>query len=479
MLVLCWQVLLQDAAECGVGGAEDARQLYELLKLSAGLSACHKVPVPEALRRQLVGELIEREDALSHEAVAGTAQAAAGAFRGSLFRESEVGPLCAMLARRAEVLLDQYGAPAADDDVERVEHVATLAAGFGELRVYNSRLLDVVQDTLAPTVQAVATAPQQQWGEASRLVSETSLQKLCFAVGRLGPPLPQLHASLAVLSRATVPHADQIETLAKVSWWSAVLQGLDAAVGISSSASDEPPLQAALSHRLLLLAQRQASQKKSAFRKRAWDQSVSNVLWGLACHENTQADFQHTFWATVPDIPDRSVATSCRLHQCLMALGAAGRQENLTGREAKLAGRSHNAFLKSARRTQLQSKAASKSSASLGDDTLQGRVGQLLRRAVGDSAELEYEAVLPSGYTVDMMVRGSGRPIAVEVDGPSHFLNSSQVPRGETLMKRRHLREYELLDLVVVPYWEWAVLETEPIAARVAYLQARLAEAQC
>ena len=46
-------------------------------------------------------------------------------------------------------------------------------------------------------------------------------------------------------------------------------------------------------------------------------------------------------------------------------------------------------------------------------------------------------------------------------------------------MKRRHLREYELLDLVVVPYWEWAVLETEPIAARVAYLQARLAEAQC
>jgi hypothetical protein len=146
------------------------------------------VPVPPSLHRQLVGELIQREDSLSHEAVAGTAQAAAGAFRGSLFRESDVGPLCAMLARRAEVLLDQHGPPAGTDDVERVEHVATLAAGFGDLRVYNSRLLDVIQDTLAPAVQAVATAPQQPPGIATRLVSEQSLQKLCWAVGRLGPP---------------------------------------------------------------------------------------------------------------------------------------------------------------------------------------------------------------------------------------------------------------------------------------------------
>jgi hypothetical protein len=245
------------------------------------------------------------------------------------------------------------------------------------------------------------------------------------------------------------------------------MQGLDSAAGITNSAGDDAgSLQAALAQRLLLLSQEESARKKSAFQTRAWDQSVSNVLWGLACHEQPQADFRHTFWAAVPDTHDRSVATSCRLHQCLMELGAAGRRENLDGRQAELAVRCHNAFLKSARRT--QAKAAPKSSAALGDDTLQGRVGQLLRRAASESAALEYEAVLPSGYTVDILVHGADRPIAVEVDGPSHFLNSSQVPRGETLMKRRHLREHAQVDLVEIPYWEWAALEAEPIAARVA-----------
>ena len=64
--------------------------------------------------------------------------------------------------------------------------------------------------------------------------------------------------------------------------------------------------------------------------------------------------------------------------------------------------------------------------------------------------------------------------LAIEVDGPSHFLHASQVPRGETLMKRRHLASQGLL-VVPVPYWEWSALELMPISARVEYLRERLA----
>ena len=70
-----------------------------------------------------------------------------------------------------------------------------------------------------------------------------------------------------------------------------------------------------------------------------------------------------------------------------------------------------------------------------------------------------------SGYSIGMLVhahdnaletgskRSSGRVWAVDFDGPSHFL-ASGVPKGATLLKRRHL---ELLghDLVSVSYWEW------------------------
>jgi hypothetical protein len=80
---------------------------------------------------------------------------------------------------------------------------------------------------------------------------------------------------------------------------------------------------------------------------------------------------------------------------------------------------------------------------------------------------VEEEQVVGGVLSVDALImppkeKGSSglAPIAVEVDGPPHFLNNhTREPTGTTVFKRR------LLDLAVlrgevgfwvsVPYWEW------------------------
>ena len=60
-----------------------------------------------------------------------------------------------------------------------------------------------------------------------------------------------------------------------------------------------------------------------------------------------------------------------------------------------------------------------------------------------------------SGYSLDALVTlNDGKQIAVEVDGPSHFVGSSQQPTGATMLKHRQL-SYFGWPLEVVPYWEW------------------------
>jgi hypothetical protein len=61
--------------------------------------------------------------------------------------------------------------------------------------------------------------------------------------------------------------------------------------------------------------------------------------------------------------------------------------------------------------------------------------------------------------------------VAVEVDGPSHFVGHS--PTGATALKRRQLRAAGW-PLLAVPYWEWAALDG---ARRLEYLRRGLAEA--
>ena len=61
-----------------------------------------------------------------------------------------------------------------------------------------------------------------------------------------------------------------------------------------------------------------------------------------------------------------------------------------------------------------------------------------------------------------LVTLNNGERIAVEVDGPSHFLGRSQQPNGATLLKRRQLRHFEWR-LVSVPYWAWDRNEIEEL----------------
>ena len=60
-----------------------------------------------------------------------------------------------------------------------------------------------------------------------------------------------------------------------------------------------------------------------------------------------------------------------------------------------------------------------------------------------------------SGYSIDAHVtlKGGDR-IAVEVDGPSHFVGRSHQPTGATMLKHRQLRHFGWR-LEIVPHWEW------------------------
>ena len=60
-----------------------------------------------------------------------------------------------------------------------------------------------------------------------------------------------------------------------------------------------------------------------------------------------------------------------------------------------------------------------------------------------------------TGYSIDALVTlKNGKRVAVEVDGPSHFVGCSQQPNGATLLKHRQLRYFKWR-LVSVPYFEW------------------------
>ena len=76
-----------------------------------------------------------------------------------------------------------------------------------------------------------------------------------------------------------------------------------------------------------------------------------------------------------------------------------------------------------------------------------------------------------SGYSLDAVIEHGGARIAVEVDGPSHFIG--QEPSGATLLKRRQLRSFGW-PLLSVPYWEWTALGGSP-ERQGAYLQDALA----
>jgi len=92
-------------------------------------------------------------------------------------------------------------------------------------------------------------------------------------------------------------------------------------------------------------------------------------------------------------------------------------------------------------------------------------------------AAVQEEKVLNEGYSLDSVVDWRGERLAVEVDGPSHFVG--RVPTGATLFKRRQLRHFGWR-LVSVPYCEWIELnhsdKLKEHEQRAAYLSSLLSE---
>ena len=68
----------------------------------------------------------------------------------------------------------------------------------------------------------------------------------------------------------------------------------------------------------------------------------------------------------------------------------------------------------------------------------------------------EEEKVIQEGYSIDLVVVWKGERVAIEFDGPNHFLMSDGVrlANGATKLKHRQLRSLGW-KLVAVPYWEW------------------------
>ncbi|EJK65091.1 hypothetical protein THAOC_14102, partial [Thalassiosira oceanica] len=88
---------------------------------------------------------------------------------------------------------------------------------------------------------------------------------------------------------------------------------------------------------------------------------------------------------------------------------------------------------------------------------------------------LDEEVLLGSGYRIDALVEFSdGRKVAVEVDGPSHFIDRR--PAGSTILKHRQVAKMDHIKVVSVPYWEWDELKNSEMKQR--YLREKLSNGQ-
>ena len=67
------------------------------------------------------------------------------------------------------------------------------------------------------------------------------------------------------------------------------------------------------------------------------------------------------------------------------------------------------------------------------------------------------EVLLKSGYRIDAVVEVGGKQIAVEVDGPSHFIGRELT--GSTILKHRQVAAIDGMRVVSVPYWKWNKLK--------------------
>ena len=89
---------------------------------------------------------------------------------------------------------------------------------------------------------------------------------------------------------------------------------------------------------------------------------------------------------------------------------------------------------------------------------LQRSVAAVIRE-LGMECKEEVVLVDAGGYSVDVLVEDPR--VAVEVDGPSHYVQDPQglVPSGSTMLKRQQLKALGY-HVVSVPFWEWRGLRS-------------------
>jgi len=63
-----------------------------------------------------------------------------------------------------------------------------------------------------------------------------------------------------------------------------------------------------------------------------------------------------------------------------------------------------------------------------------------------------------TGYSIDVLIGVQQQKVAVEIDGPCHFIGFS--PNGATMLKQRQLCLLGTMPLLSIPYWEWDMLSS-------------------
>ena len=71
---------------------------------------------------------------------------------------------------------------------------------------------------------------------------------------------------------------------------------------------------------------------------------------------------------------------------------------------------------------------------------------------------VDEEVHTQSGYSVDAIVEINDEKIAIEVDGPCHFIGRE--PDGAMMLKQRQIMTIDELPLLSIPYWEWNELRS-------------------
>jgi hypothetical protein len=200
------------------GDDDDEEELVALchtLGWAGRAARVHAVPMPASLQVQLVQRISAGEDTMSSRVIAEAAEAAAAAFAGppssvSAAGRDQASSLMATVARRAEILvldgqmlqssanISSPGRPgeaaaaaaAAAEGSRWLDELATVMWCCGQLQIFNLRLLD---DVLTPSLHAVSITRAYKGGNARGVMPKAAaVGKICWAVGRLAPPLPAL-----------------------------------------------------------------------------------------------------------------------------------------------------------------------------------------------------------------------------------------------------------------------------------------------